>query len=137
MNDDIFVSTQDGKVRIVAGRHLQTGQVVFPRPQGAEQEDYQRIELPASGTLWTYTVQRIPPKSPPFVGIGSPNDYQPYAVGYVQLGNEAMIEGRIVADFDRLEIGMPMTCVNLSFPTLGGADMTTYAFSPVTEANHE
>jgi len=135
MNDDIFVSAEDGKVRIVAGKHLQTGQLVFPMPQGAEQEDYRRIELPPSGTLWTYTVQRIPPKNPPFVGINSPEDYQPYAVGYVQFGNEAMIEGRIVADLDSLEIGMPMNCVKLSFPTPGGTDMTTYAFSPAEGSN--
>jgi len=132
--DDIFVGADGGKVRIIAGKHRQTGKVVFPRPQGGEKEDYQRIELPPSGTLWTYTVQRIPPKSPPFVGINSAEDYQPYAVGYVQFGNQVMIEGRITGDPDILEIGMQMDCVSLSFPTPEGAEMTTYAFAPVHES---
>ena len=98
-------------------------------PQGAGTTDYERIELPPSGTLWTYTVQRIPPKNPPFVGLNSPEDYQPFAVGYVRLG-ETMIEGRIAGDPDGLRIGMPMDCVPLSFPTADGGEMTTYAFAP-------
>ncbi len=130
MKDDIFISAERGKARIVAGKHRQTGQVVFPRPQGAEEDDFQRIELPPSGTLWTYTVQRIPPKNPPFAGVNSPEDYQPYAVGYIQFGDQVMIEGRIAGDPDSLEIGMRMDSVTLSFPTPDGAEMTTYAFAP-------
>ena len=128
--DDLYSPGEGGKVRIVAGKHRQTGQVVFPIPQGAEEGDYKRIELPPSGTLWTYTIQRIPPKNPPFVGINSPEEYQPFAVGYVRLGDEAMIEGRIAGDPERLEIGMPMDCVAMSFPTANGSEMTTYAFAP-------
>jgi len=130
MNDDIFVSAEDGKVRIIAGRNRTTGKVVFPMPQGVLEGDYERIELPSEGTLWTYTVQRIPPKNPPFVGVNSPDEYQPFAVGYVQLGDEVMIEGRIEGDPDSVEIGMAMESVAISFPTGDGAEMTTYAFAP-------
>ena len=130
MEGNIFAGGKGGNVRIIAGRHRQTGRVAFPIPQGAEEGDYERIELPPSGTLWTYTVQRIPPKNPPFVGINSPEGYQPYAVGYVQFGNEAMIEGRIAGNPESLEIGMPMDCVAISFPTAEGPEMTTYAFAP-------
>tara|TARA_R110000824_G_scaffold36393_9_gene113188 strand:+ start:843 stop:1253 length:411 start_codon:yes stop_codon:yes gene_type:complete len=130
MSNEIFADDQDGKVRIIAGRSRENGQIVFPLPQGVEEADYERIELPPSGTLWTYTVQRIPPKNPPFVGINSPDEYQPFAVGYVRLGDEVMIEGRIAGDPDSLEIGMPMDCVTISFPTADGAEMATYAFTP-------
>ena len=130
MSNEIFADDQDGKVRIIAGRSRENGQIVFPLPQGAEEADYERIELPPSGTLWTYTVQRIPPKNPPFVGINSPDEYQPFAVGYVRLGDEVMIEGRIAGEPDSLEIGMPMDCVTISFPTADGAEMATYAFTP-------
>ena len=41
-----------------------------------------------------------------------------------------MIEGRIAGDPDSLEIGMPMDCVTISFPTADGAEMATYAFTP-------
>lgn len=130
MQNEIFVDDGGGKVRIIAGRNRQTGKMVFPIPQGAGRADYERVELPSSGTLWTYTVQRIPPKNPPFVGINSPEEYRPFAVGYVRLGDEIMIEGRIAGDPEALEIGMPMDCVAMSFPTTDGAEMTTYAFAP-------
>jgi uncharacterized protein len=136
MRNEIFIDDEGGKVRIIAGRKRQSGQIVFPMPQGAGEAEYEPIRLPPSGTLWTYTVQRIPPKDPPFVGISSPREYQPFAVGYVRLGDEAMIEGRIAGDPEGLEIGMPMDCVAISFPTADGAEMTTYAFAPANESSN-
>jgi len=38
------------------------------------------VELPPSGTLWSYTVQRFRPKSPPYRG---PEPFEPYALGYI------------------------------------------------------
>lgn len=136
MRNELFVDDQGGRVRIIAGKKRGTGQIVFPLPQGVGEAEYERIELPPSGTLWTYTVQRIPPKNPPFVGINSPHQYQPFAVGYVRLGDEAMIEGRIAGDPASLQIGMPMDCVAISFPTADGAEMTTYAFAPANESSN-
>jgi len=130
MQNEIFVDDEGGKVRIIAGRNRTTGEAVFPMPLGVLEGDFDRIELPTKGTLWTYTVQRIPPKNPPFVGINSPDEYQPFAVGYVRLGDELMIEGRIEGDPESLEIGMAMDSVSISFPTGDGAEMTTYAFAP-------
>jgi uncharacterized OB-fold protein len=41
------------------------------------------VTLPAEGTLWTWTVQRFAPKSPPYV---PPADgFRPFALGYVEL----------------------------------------------------
>jgi len=130
MHNNIYVENPDGKARIIAGKNRDTGKFVFPMPGGAQKSDYERVELPSSGTLWTYTVQRIPPKNPPFLGINSPEEYEPFAVGYVRLGDEAMIEGRIIGDPERLKIGMPMDCVTVSFPTEEGTPMRTYAFEP-------
>ncbi len=39
-------------------------------------------DLPARGTVWSWTVQRIAPK-PPYRGT---EPYQPFVVGYVDLG---------------------------------------------------
>jgi uncharacterized OB-fold protein len=55
-------------------------------------------ELPAAGTVWSWTVQRIRPK-PPYDG---PDEFEPFAVGYVDLGPlrvEARLEGKPVADW--------------------------------------
>jgi uncharacterized OB-fold protein len=41
------------------------------------------VTLPAEGTLWTWTVQRFAPKSPPYV---PPADgFRPFVLGYVEL----------------------------------------------------
>ena len=64
-------------------------------------------ELSTVGTLWTWTVQRFAPKSPPFV---APADgFQPFALGYVELPESvrvlAVLDGE---DLDSIRIGMPM-----------------------------
>ena len=128
MRDEVFVVDQTGKARIVAGKNRTNGQIVFPYPTGEGEGAYERIELPQSGTLWTYTIQRIPPKKP-YVGVTNPDDYEPYGVGYVRLGDEIMIEGRLVADPESLRIGMPMDCVAISLAKADGGEMTTYAFA--------
>src|SRR3546814_100593 len=97
---------------------------------------YERIELPQSGTLWTFTIQRIPPKNPPYVGVTNPDDYEPYGVGYVSLGDEIMIEGRLVADPESLRIGMPMDCIAISLSKADGGEMMTYAFASSEQDNN-
>ncbi|RSM37789.1 hypothetical protein DMA12_35650 [Amycolatopsis balhimycina DSM 5908] len=41
------------------------------------------VTLPAEGTLWTWTVQRFAPKSPPYVPPAG--GFRPFALGYVEL----------------------------------------------------
>ena len=51
------------------------------------------VALPREGSLWSCTVQRTRPK-PPYAG---PEEFQPFAVGYVDLGPvrvETRLEGR-------------------------------------------
>ncbi len=65
--------------------------------------------LPAEGTLWTWTVQRIPPK-PPYRGA---DPFEPFAVGYVDLGVvkvESPLRGRAadgwtIGDVVQLAVG--------------------------------
>ncbi|MET3860435.1 putative OB-fold protein [Dietzia sp. 2505] len=53
------------------------------------------IDLSTTGTVWTATIQRFPPKSPPYVPPAG--GFRPYAVGYVELPEgvkvEALLEG--------------------------------------------
>jgi uncharacterized OB-fold protein len=80
------------------------------------------------GTLWTWTIQCFPPKSPPYAGTAE--DFEPYGVGYVELPGEVRVEARLTeADPARLRIGMPMELVLVPAPGDGGA--LTFAFRPV------
>jgi uncharacterized protein len=76
------------------------------------------------GTLWTFTTQEFPPKSPPYkAGV----EFEPYAVGYVEFEGQARVEGRLTEpDPTKLRIGMEMETVLIPF-----GDGVTYAFQPV------
>lgn len=48
------------------------------------------LPLGDEGVVWAYTVQRFPPKSPPYVVPAE--GFTPYAVGYVELPEGIKIE---------------------------------------------
>lgn len=85
--------------------------------------------LPATGTLWGYTVQAFPPKSPYLAADGVP---APFGVGYVDLG-EVLVESRLVAtSAAALRPGMAMRLVVVPFHVPdAGQPQLTYAFEPV------
>lgn len=63
--------------------------------------------LADEGILWTWTVQRFAPKSPPYEP--GPGEFEPFAVGYVELPDGVRIEAIIdVDDLDDLRIDMPV-----------------------------
>jgi len=67
---------------------------------------YEMIELPRQGRLWSYTVQRFPPKSPPFMGS---EPFEPFVVGYVELPDVLIVEGKLVnIPLEQLRIGLPV-----------------------------
>ncbi|MCX5063226.1 OB-fold domain-containing protein [Streptomyces sp. NBC_00201] len=64
--------------------------------------------LSGAGTLWTWTVQRYAPKSPPYQ---APADgFAPFALGYVELPEGVRVAAVLdIEDLDRVRIGMPLT----------------------------
>lgn len=118
--------------RLIAGRFVKDGRIVFPLPDGSSGEDVERIHLKREGKLWAYTVQRFPP-GPPFVGVRDAAEFKPFAIGYVELENEIIVESHIVVDdFSLLSVGMPMTLTTTIIP--GGddrEDVRMFAFKPV------
>jgi len=56
------------------------------------------------GTVWTWTVQRFPPKSPPYEPPAE--GFQPFAVGYVELAGGERIEAVLDVDPASVHIGM-------------------------------
>lgn len=119
--------------RLYGGQHRETGRIVFPLPENADQNGYDTVELKTRGKLWSWTIQRFRPKSPPYAGPESDHDFSPFALGYVELEGQIIIETRIVIDdFAHLTIGMDMEMTLIPFRTdETGNDIYTYAFRPV------
>ncbi|WP_242128951.1 OB-fold domain-containing protein [Sphingobium sp. Sx8-8] len=113
---------------LLGGRHKATGRIVFPCPTGTG--DYEPIRLPHRGTLWSWTVQRFRPKTPPYAG---PEDFVPFALGYVELPGAVIVETPLTAvAFEDLKIGMEMETVLILFnEDAEGRKIRTFAFAPV------
>lgn len=131
VSEDLY--SYEPQPRLVGGRHRESGRLVFPLPSGPEAVFFEPVLLSRNGRLWSFTVQRFRPKSPPYTG---PEQFQPYAVGYVELPSELIVEARLSGvAFEDLSIGMPMELVVVPFAQdPDGTCVTTYAFRPVREA---
>lgn len=127
---NLFIT--EPELRLIGGRHHLTRKIVFPLPVN---EDYEPLELPRRGLLWSYTIQRFAPKSPPYrraaphPGVAG---FEPFAVGYVELPGALIVESRLTdIPFERLRVGLAM---ELTTVEVGGADgsevVLTYAFRP-------
>jgi uncharacterized protein len=95
--------TDETPPRLIGGRNRATGRIVFPCPTDAAFEPY---PLKRNGTLWSYTIQRYRPKSPPYAG---PDAFKPWPVAYVQLEGETIVEARLTnVSFEAISIGMAL-----------------------------
>jgi uncharacterized OB-fold protein len=102
------------------GAHAFPVQAACPRCGTATEP----VALPSHGTLWSWTVQRTRPK-PPYAG---PEEFEPFAVGYVDLGPlrvETRLQGRAP---DAWRIDEPVRLVP-GDPDASG-DRWTYRFAP-------
>ena len=128
MTDGLF--TAGPRPCLIGGVERETGRIVFPFPVGDPRFD--AIELPRQGKLWSWTIQRFRPKTPPYIG---PEEFEPFALGYVELPGAVIVETRLTGiAFDAIRIGMEMQVVVITFATdIHGQDVTTYAFAPLQE----
>lgn len=117
-------------VRLIGGRHSATGRYIFPYPHGVGAGDFTRVPLEPTGRLWSWTIQRFRPKSPPYAGFDA---FEPYAVGYIELPGQVIVEARLVnVAFDRLRIGAPFRTTLIPFGAdADGTAVLTYAFEPM------
>ena len=130
--EGLIAGTSD-EPRLIGSRCRSCGTVVFPRQascQACMSEDVEEHLLARTGPLWTWTIQCFPPKSPPYAG--DPDAFEPYGVGYVELGGEVRVEG-ILSESNpaQLAIGMPMELVLIPAP--GPGDAVTFGFKPEVE----
>ena len=113
------------------GNHMFPVQADCPRCSGASTEP---VELGRTGTLWTWTIQSYPPKSPPYAGNADPATFEPFGVGYVDIDGKVRVESRLtVADPAELEIGMEMALVlDPLYTNDAGEEVVTFAFAPTS-----
>lgn len=123
------ILTDEQPPRLIGGRDRETGRIVFPMPAGMEGERFDPTPLARDGTIWTWTIQRFPPKSPPYAG---PQPFEPFAVAYVELPGEVIVEGRLTGfAFEDLACGLPVSLTTLPFgQAADGTPAHTYAFEP-------
>lgn len=132
---DIFTWPSD-EPQLIGTYFPESGVTTFPQatacPRTASQKG-ERVLLPRRGKLWSWTIQGFLPKSPPYAGKETPATFKPYGVGYIQLGDQVIVESRLTtANPDELVIGMEMELVIIPFTTDDdGNEIVTYAFAPV------
>ncbi len=133
ISEDIF-DANSRTPTLLGGRSKIDGKFKFPRPTDATADDYDDVALKREGKLWSYTVQRFPPGSP-FVGITDRDKFEPFAIGYVELKDQVIVETRIVTEnFMKLKIGLPMSLVvETQKRGVGDGEFTTFAFTPTQE----
>lgn len=118
----------DAPLHLMGGRHRQTGRITFPCPAS---EDYAPLALPSRGTLWSYTVQRFRPKSPPYAG---PEEFAPWALAYVELPEAVIVEARLVeVDFAAIHIGMALELTRVALDGAAPDPFWLPAFRPARE----
>ena len=135
IHDGLFTWPSEAP-RLLGSRCADCGNHMFPVQDGCSRcsgASTDTVELGREGTLWTWTVQSYPPKSPPFAGNVDPETFEPYGVGYVDLDGKLLVESRLtVADPDQLDIGMPLEMViDPLFINDDGDQVVTFAFAPV------
>jgi uncharacterized OB-fold protein len=130
---DIFTWPAD-EPQLIGSRCTQCGIVTFPAqescPRCASTEMAERL-LARRGRLWAWTTQHFPPPSPPYTGPKG-EAFEPFGVGYVDLG-EVKVEARFTeADPAALRAGLEMELVVIPFRTdTDGNEVVTFAFRPV------
>lgn len=129
------VLVDDDGPRLVGAQCSTCETTTFPAPSGCPRctsTTLERVLLPTTGRLWTWTVQGFRPKAP----YRGPEPFEPYGVGYVEFPGQCIVEGRLTTtDLDQLVIGRPMRLTTVVFAVDDdGTDLTTFAFEPSEEA---
>lgn len=115
--------------RLIGSR--KDGALTFPARPGEE-----IVHLGRRGRLWGFTTQQFRPPSPPYDGNDTPETFQPYSLGYVDLPGELLVQTRFTEpDPARLRIGQEMELQIVPYTTKSdGTQVLTFAFAPIEDA---
>lgn len=105
------------------------GVISFPARPG----EPERL-LGTRGTLWAFTTQQFRPPSPLYDGDDTAETFVPFALGYVELPGELLIQARFTEpDPAKLIIGQEMELRIVPYTAReDGTEVLTYAFAPVS-----
>lgn len=122
--DGLF--TDEAQPRLIGGQDRDSGRIVFPCPPG---DRFAPVPLSRTGTLWSFTIQRYRPKSPPYTG---PEAFRPWPVAYVELPGQVIVEARLTnVEFDAITIGMPLELTLIPLDPDAADSVLIHAFQPV------
>jgi uncharacterized OB-fold protein len=124
--DGLFTWPSDSPQLIGSRRD---GRYSFPARDGEEM-----VLLARRGTLWGFTTQQFRPPSPPYDGNDTAETFRPYAIGYVELPDQLLVQARFTeSDPDKLRIGQEMELTVVPYTTRpDGTEVLTFAFAPIT-----
>ena len=124
--------TDEQPPRLIGGRDRESGRIVFPCPSSP---GFEPVPLARRGRLWSWTVQRYRPKSPPYAG---PEAFEPWAVGYVELPGEVIVESRLAhVAFDAIAIGMELELTLIALDPAATEPVLIPAFQPLVASQPE
>ncbi|WP_067814675.1 Zn-ribbon domain-containing OB-fold protein [Nocardia inohanensis] len=133
--DPEIMELDENGLRLLGCRCATCGETNFPPQDSCRRcggTDTGTVRLATEGVLWSWTVQRFQPPSPPYVRRAE--EFAAFGVGYVELPGEVIVEALLTeADAAKLRIGMPMRVTALEVLTHCGEPATTFAFAPVPE----
>jgi uncharacterized OB-fold protein len=131
--DGVFTFPSDVP-HLIGSRCTKCSTVVFPTAIGCPRcgsDEMERHELGRRGRLFTWTTQGFLPKEP-YTGPETEETFAGWALGYVELPGEVMVETRLTeSDPARLHIGMEMELVVVPFRRDDDTEIVTFAFAPV------
>jgi uncharacterized protein len=136
--DGLFTWPSD-QPRLIGARCQACGLIGFPAGPACERcggTEAAQVLLSDCGTLWTFTTQDFRPPGPPYDGADTPETFQPYALGYIELPGEVMVEARLTEpDPAQLAIGQPMRLAIVPYTVRAdGTEVMTFVFAPVGES---
>ncbi len=134
VDPSLVVDPTASEVQLAGARCTACGTTMFPFLGGCPKcggSDMERVALPTTGTLWSYTVQYFEPKAP-YRGL---EPFEPFGVGYVDLGDVCVETRLTVNDPAALSLDMPMRLVTITAFLDGDQPVQTFAFAPQEDAS--
>lgn len=122
------IYTDEEAPRLIGGRELATGNIVFPCPAGSEGSLFEPLPLERLGTVWSYTCQRFRPKTPPYRG---PAEFVPFLMAYVELPRQVIVAARLTdVTLEAVQIGMAVELCFIPLHPKSPESVVIHAFRP-------
>lgn len=136
LQEGLFTWPAD-KPEIIASQCNNCGQHAFPAQSSCRAcsgNDTRELTAGNTGTLWTWTIQSFMPKDP-YKTDETPETFEPYGVGYVELECGLRVESRLKENTpDTLKIGMPMELEIVPVRVdEDGTELVTFRFKGIEE----